>query len=73
MILAAATRGENHRSLWAVSPKTGKAALFDPAVVFGTERACGLFDLSQDGRLLVFSQESATGDIWVSEGPPGLY
>jgi Tol biopolymer transport system component len=73
MILAAATCGEERRSLWAVSPETGEAELFDPAVVFGTERAIGLFDLSQESRLLVFSRESLTGDIWVSEGPPGLY
>jgi TolB protein len=73
MILAAATCGEERRSLWAVSPETGAAELFEPAVVFGTERAYGLFDLSQDGGLLVFARETLTGDIWVSEGPPGLY
>jgi Tol biopolymer transport system component len=73
MILASATCGEERRSLWAVSPETGKAELFEPAVVFGTERAYGLFDLSQEGRLLVFSQENLSGDVWVSEGPPGTY
>jgi len=72
-ILAAATCGEERRSLWAVSPETGAAELFEPAVVFGTERAYGLFDLSQEGRLIVFSRESLSGDIWVSEGPPGLF
>lgn len=73
MILAAATCGEKRRSLWAVSPETGEAELFNPPVVFGTERAIGLFDLSQEGRLLVFERENLTGDIWMSEGPPGLY
>lgn len=72
-ILAAATCGEERRSLWAVSPGTGEAELFEPVVVFGTKRATGLFDLSQAGRLLVLSRENLTGDIWVSEGPPGLY
>jgi len=72
-ILASATCGEENRSLWAVSPETGAAVPFEPAVEFGTERAYGLFDLSQEGRLLVFSQENLTGDIWVSEGPPGTY
>jgi len=72
-ILAAATCGEERRSLWAISPETGAAGLFEPTVVFGTERASGMFDLSQDGRLLVFSGEELAGDIWVSEGPPGLY
>jgi Tol biopolymer transport system component len=73
MILAAATCGEVNRSLWAVSPETGDAVPLEPAVVFGTERAPGMFDLSQEGRLLVFEQENLTGDIWVSEGPPGTY
>ncbi|MEA3409633.1 MAG: hypothetical protein U9Q95_04725, partial [Candidatus Eisenbacteria bacterium] len=72
-ILAAATCGEESRTLWAISPGTGEAIPFEPAVVFGTERAIGLFDLSQEGRLLVFSRENLTGDIWVSEGPPGTY
>ncbi|MCK4408546.1 MAG: PD40 domain-containing protein, partial [Candidatus Eisenbacteria sp.] len=72
-ILAAATCGEERRSLWVVSPETGAAGLFEPTVVFGTERASGRFDLSEEGRLLVFSRESLSGDIWVSEGPPGLY
>ncbi len=73
MILAAATCGEDRRSLWTVSPETGEARLLDPPVVFGTARASGLFDLSQASRLLVFERENLTGDIWVSEGPPGLY
>jgi len=73
MILAAATCGEERRSLWSISPATGAAVPLEPAVVFGTERAYGLFDLSQEGRLLVFSRENLTGDIWVSEGPPGTY
>ncbi len=73
MILASATCGEKSKSLWAVDPSTGEAELFEPAVVFGTERANGLFDLSQEGRLLVFEREDLTGDIWISEGPPGTY
>ena len=72
MIFAAAT-GEESRSLWTVSPETREVAPFEPAVVFGTDRAIGFFDLSQEGRMLVFSRENLAGDIWVSEGPPGLY
>ena len=73
MILASATCGEESRSLWAVAPETGAAVLFEPEIVFGTERAYGLFDLSQEGQLLVFSREHLSGDIWVLEGPPGTY
>jgi Tol biopolymer transport system component len=73
VILAAATCGEHRRSLWAVDPSTGEAAPFEPAVVFGTARAFGLFDLSRDGRLVVFARENLTGDIWVLDGPPGTY
>ncbi|MFH1688791.1 MAG: protein kinase [Candidatus Eisenbacteria bacterium] len=72
-ILAAATCGEDRRSLWTVSPETGEAELLEPEVVFGTERASGLFDLSQEARLLVFSRQDLTGDVWVSEGPPDSY
>ena len=73
MILASATRGAARRSLWSVSPESGEASLFEPSVVFGTDRAYGLFDLSQESRLLVCSRENLEGDVWVSEGPPGLF
>jgi Tol biopolymer transport system component len=72
-ILASATMGEGRRSLWAVSPETGEVLPFEPEVVFGTERAVGLFGLSRDGHLLVFLRESLAGDIWVSEGPQHLF
>jgi Tol biopolymer transport system component len=72
-ILAAATCGERHRRLWAVSPQTGEAEVFEPEIIFGTKRAYGLFDVSRTGRLLVFSRERLEGDVWVSEGPPGTF
>ena len=72
-ILAAATCGEGRRSLWVVTPETGEVELFEPPVVFGTERAYGLFDISQGARTLVFSRDNLIGDVWVSDGPPGLY
>ncbi len=73
LILAAATLQENRRLIWAISPETGHVAPFVPEVVLGSSISPGLFDISQDGRLLVFSRENLAGDIWVSEGPPGTY
>jgi Tol biopolymer transport system component len=72
-ILAAATCGEERRSLWTISPVTGDVAPLEPAIVFGSERAYGTFDVSSQGRLVVFSLDDPTGDVWVSEGPPGTY
>jgi TolB protein len=72
-ILAAGTGDTDRRQLWSVSPEDGVCVPLEPTVVFGTRLAYGLFDLAQEGRLVVFSRENLAGDIWVSEGPPGLY
>jgi hypothetical protein len=72
-ILAAATCGEERRSIWEISPVDGRVTPFEPAVVFGSERAYGMFDVSSSERLVVFSLDDPTGDVWVSEGPPGTY
>ena len=72
-ILAAATNGGSRRSLWEVSPETGAVVPSEFDVVLGSARTAGIFDVSADGSLLVFSQENLTGDIWVSDGPPGLF
>jgi len=73
LILAAATLQGDRRLVWAVSPETGDVTPFVPEVALGSAKSPGLFDLSRDGRLLLFSRENQTGDIWVSEGPPGTY
>ena len=72
-ILASATQGATRRSLWAISAETGDVKPMDPEVVFGTIRSYGLFNISPEGRWLVLSRENLEGDIWVSEGPPGLF
>jgi TolB protein len=72
-ILASATLGSSLRSLWSISPETGEIRPFEPEVVFGTVRSYGLFNISLAGRWLVLSRENLEGDIWVSEGPPGLF
>jgi Tol biopolymer transport system component len=49
----------------------GVASEFAPAVAFGV--TLPNFDLSSDGRLLVFARENLRGDIWLLESRNGAY
>ena len=52
--------------------ESGAVSEFSPAIVFG-----GItlphFDLSNDGRLLVFARENLRGDIWLLDSRAGSY
>jgi TolB protein len=59
-----------------LDPSTGESAALDPPLFFGRPDEAdvvGDFDLSRDGRLLVFSQEETRGDIWLLEGTRGSF
>ena len=59
-------------SLRRVPLESGATSDFSPPIVFG-----GItlphFDLSNDGRLLVFARENLRGDIWLLDGRAGSY
>jgi Tol biopolymer transport system component len=60
-------------TLWTVSPEDGTAEPVEPRVDFGPWDVFGQFDVSSDGRLLVYSQQELKGDIWVLEAEDGVY
>lgn len=55
------------------SPHGGSGAPLDPPVDLGPETAPPTFDVSVDGRLVVFPREEAKGDIWLLEARGGRY
>ena len=72
-LLVSGNWGENTVSLRRISLRDGTPMPLEYPVLFGPANAVGLFDVSSDGRLVVFSRERLTGDIWLLEGKPGLF
>lgn len=56
-------------SLRRISPSDGRLAAFEPATDLGPLGADALFDLSADGRFLVFTTTSIDGDLWLLDAP----
>ena len=50
-----------------VNVASGRTAPFTPAPAFGGEDAFGHFSVSQDGSIVVYSEQPEFGDIWVLE------
>jgi hypothetical protein len=44
-----------------------------PAVSLGPLTAPAMFDISRDGRFVVFSREEIKGNIWVLKAKKGIY
>jgi Tol biopolymer transport system component/tRNA A-37 threonylcarbamoyl transferase component Bud32 len=65
--------GEEMVILRRVSVATGVASEFEPKVEFGGKRSWGLFDISADGRWLVFSKEEIAGHVWMLKSTKGLF
>jgi Tol biopolymer transport system component/predicted Ser/Thr protein kinase len=65
--------GREALTLQRVSLDGADVAAFDPSIDFGVNRALGHFDVSRDGRLLVFARSSARGDIWMMSARPGSF
>jgi Tol biopolymer transport system component len=72
-LLVSGTWGEDVFSLRRVSAAGGPPKAFVPSVVFGGKEAVTVFDVSSDGRLVVFSQERSAANIWVLEAKQGAY
>jgi Tol biopolymer transport system component len=64
-LLVIGTWGEDRKSLRRVFPDSRIVAPLNPPVVFGSLKFLATFDVSLDGRLLIFSHEDAKGSIWV--------
>jgi hypothetical protein len=72
-MLASGTWGEDRYSLRRVFPEGGAAATIEPPVIFGSLTAMAAFDVSLNGRLLVYSREDTKGNIWVFESKKGTF
>jgi hypothetical protein len=51
-------------SLRAVDPVSGAVTVPQPPVVFGDDEDMCDFDVSPDGRVIVFSRTSRKGNVW---------
>lgn len=72
-LFVSGTWGKSQYTLRRVSPAGGECVAVVPEVVFGPRMSSALFDVSKDGRLLVYSQEVLKGNIWVLETEEGVY
>jgi Tol biopolymer transport system component len=65
-LLVSGTWGEDRCSIRRVS-LDGSATPLEPPLVLGSRTAITVFDVSGDGRLIVFPRENNKGNIWVHE------
>ena len=71
--MVSGTWGRDDISLRRVSPENGASTPFVPPVVFGSQSRPAFFDVSSDGRLLVYSREEYGGNVWVFETVKGAF
>jgi len=64
-ILASGSWGEDKFGLCTVSPKNHLSKPDLPALEFGGKQSSGFFDISTDGKWLVFAREGVNGHIWL--------
>jgi TolB protein len=64
-LFVSADWGGSKTGLYIVSPMTRAVSLFQPYLDFGKPDGSGIFEVSPDGCLVVFSRESQKGDIWL--------
>jgi TolB protein len=72
-LLASGLWGERTMAVRSVSLETGATVPLSPAVDFGSGSSPGMFDISADGRWIVYPYEEDRGDVWVLEASKGSY
>ena len=72
-LLVSGNWGDDYMSIRRVSPDGGTVETIAPPVILGPVPALGTFDVSSDGRLLLFPRENNRGNIWVHEAKRGTY
>ena len=72
-ILVSGTWGEDRISLRRVFPDSRVPTQLNPPVVFGSLEFLATFDVSLDGRLLLFSHEDVKGNIWALKANKRIY
>ncbi len=72
-LLVSGSWGAGKTELRRVKPTGGDAVPLAPPVIFGNLARLGDFEVSADGTLLIYDQEMARGEIWVSEVERGSF
>lgn len=73
-ILASGTWDRDVFTLRRISPSDGSFVSADPIVTFGSKMAAAtFFDVSEDGRLLVFCREEIRANVWMLKADSGTY
>ncbi len=72
-LLACGIWDGHHYTLRHVSPRDGSGTVFEPRVDLGPASSAPTFDVSSDGRWVVFPREETKGDIWLLEARGGRY
>jgi TolB protein len=66
-----ASGGQGEIRLYAMRLDGTGPEIVTPPVRFGVEASSGFFDISSDGRWLVYAHDDMEGDIWMLEARPG--
>ncbi|HVO76772.1 MAG TPA: hypothetical protein VMT60_02190, partial [Candidatus Bathyarchaeia archaeon] len=72
-LLVSGTWDEDRFTLRRVALNGASVAPLDPPVILGSLTALATFDVSRDGRTLVYSHENVKGNIWVHDAKSGTY
>jgi Tol biopolymer transport system component len=72
-LLASGLWGGSTMTIRSVSLETGETVPLSPVVDFGSADSPGMFDVSADGRWVVYPYEEDKGDVWVLEAAKGSY
>ncbi|MFC1572128.1 protein kinase [Candidatus Eisenbacteria bacterium] len=73
MILACGLWGEDTFTFRLVSPNDGAQQPDGFSIDFGADSDTAIFDISRNGRFLVFVREEAKGNVWMLEARDGAF
>jgi Tol biopolymer transport system component len=72
-LLVSGSWGNDGITLSWISPETGNLEPHSPEVHFGASRSSGFFDISANGRWIVFVRVSRTGHIWLTKSADSTF
>jgi len=72
-LLASGAWGGERFTLRTISLEMGEAEELSPPIVFGLKTAAAIFDISPDGKFLIFTRQNLSGDIWVMDAQTGVF
>jgi Tol biopolymer transport system component len=72
-LMASGNWGEAITAMRLITVGNGETSDMEWPAIFGLKNDGALFDLSGDGRLLIYSKEDMTGDIWLFEAIDGIF